>query len=243
MERNACALDTPSRERRSVNREMMIRILLLLSLTLIDCTFVEERTLTYEAEEDDNITIRWDIQIQTDAALTIMKCVFLSDVTEILYEMIRGVEDSESQHEQFDGRVQIDRDALRGGEIRLHLSRVTVKDSGNYSCDLATKYNRILGRWELENSEYFALKVVTKSEVTPKTTNSGLTAAEDDQGQRAKEDLKIVLQLCMLATLIILMALGASGSNYSWRTTKKNPDPAHELELLAETGHEEELFN
>lgn len=112
-----------------------------------------KRTATvFEAKEDDNITIRLDSQLQADVSLADMMCVFHSDVTKILFKMIRGVEDSESQHEQFAGRVQTDRDALRGGRIRLHLSRVTAEDSGSYRCDVAADYDDSLKRWRLETN-------------------------------------------------------------------------------------------
>lgn len=119
-----------------------------------------KRTATFfEAKEDDNITIRLDSQLQADVSLADVMCVFHSDVTKILFKTIRGVEDSESQHEQFAGRVQTDRDALRGGRIRLHLSRVTAEDSGSYRCDVAADYNDSLKRWRLETNENFVLSV------------------------------------------------------------------------------------
>ncbi|XP_039874836.1 uncharacterized protein LOC120725856 isoform X1 [Simochromis diagramma] len=138
----------------------MIRILLFLGLASSVWTFVLKRTATvFEAKEDDNITIRLDSQLQADVSLADMMCVFHSDVTKILFKMIRGVEDSESQDEQFAGRVQTDRDALRGGRIRLHLSRVTAEDSGSYRCDVAADYDDSLKRWRLETNENFVLSV------------------------------------------------------------------------------------
>ncbi|KAL4007520.1 hypothetical protein ACER0C_001372 [Sarotherodon galilaeus] len=138
----------------------MIRILLFLSLASSVWTFVLKRTPTvFEAKEDDNITISLDSQLQADVSLADMMCVFHSDATKILFKMIRGVEDSESQDEQFAGRVQTDRDALRGGRIRLHLSRVTAEDSGNYRCDVSADYDNSLKRWRLETNENFVLSV------------------------------------------------------------------------------------
>ncbi|XP_063317788.1 uncharacterized protein LOC134616723 isoform X3 [Pelmatolapia mariae] len=138
----------------------MIRILLFLGLASSIWTFVLKRTPTvFEAKEDDNITIRLDSQLQADVSLADMMCVFHSDVTKILFKMIRGVEDSESQDEQFAGRVQTDRDALRGGRVRLHLSRVTAEDSGSYRCDVAADYDDSLKRWRLETNENFVLSV------------------------------------------------------------------------------------
>ncbi|XP_025757950.1 uncharacterized protein LOC102080329 isoform X2 [Oreochromis niloticus] len=138
----------------------MIRILLFLSLASSVWTFVLKRTPTvFEAKEDDNITISLDSQLQADVSLADMMCVFHSDATKILFKMIRGVEDSESQDEQFAGRVQTDRDALRGGRIRLHLSRVTAEDSGSYRCDVSADYDNSLKKWRLETNENFVLSV------------------------------------------------------------------------------------
>lgn len=127
--------------------------LLCLSLPSLSSTgmFAVKRTL-YQAEENDNITIRWDSHTQTDMSLTNLVCFLQSKPLKLLYEMINSVEVPESQHQQFAGRVQCDEDALREGRIRLHLSRVTTDDSGNYCCDLAANYDEILRRWVLETS-------------------------------------------------------------------------------------------
>ncbi|KAI3375623.1 hypothetical protein L3Q82_003938 [Scortum barcoo] len=45
-----------------------------------------------------------------------------------------GVEVPESQDEHFAGRVQFDKDVLREGRIRLHVSRLRTDDSGLYHC-------------------------------------------------------------------------------------------------------------
>ncbi|XP_030609630.1 uncharacterized protein LOC115797249 [Archocentrus centrarchus] len=143
----------------------MIQLLLFFSTMSSVWMFVVKKAPTvYQAEEEGNITIRWDSRIQTDLSRANVMCVSRSDVTKTLYKMIRGVEDSESQHEQFAGRVQIDGDALRGGPIRLHLSRVTAEDSGNYSCYLTADYDDSLKRWRLETSEHFALDVSRTSD-------------------------------------------------------------------------------
>ncbi|XP_040911057.1 uncharacterized protein LOC121193025 [Toxotes jaculatrix] len=97
---------------------------------------VVERTQTFsQAEEKDNITIRLDIQTQTDMSLISLVCFFRSNLLKVLFRLINGVEVSESQHQQFAGRVQWDRDALGEGQIRLHESRPTAEDSGRYWCD------------------------------------------------------------------------------------------------------------
>ncbi|KAI3360533.1 hypothetical protein L3Q82_002277 [Scortum barcoo] len=38
------------------------------------------------------------------------------------------------------GRVQFEKDVLRGGRIRLHVSRLRTDDSGSYQCEVKTNY-------------------------------------------------------------------------------------------------------
>lgn len=132
----------------------MIWILLLVGLTSSICgAFVVKRTSTfYQTEEGDNITISWDSPTKADMSLTNLLCFLQSKPVKRLYQMVNGVEVPESQHQQFAGRVQCDKDALRDGRLRLHLSRVTTDDSGAYWCDLAADYDQDLRRWVLQTS-------------------------------------------------------------------------------------------
>ncbi|KAM9717144.1 uncharacterized protein ACNS7B_020908 isoform 5-T8 [Menidia menidia] len=59
----------------------------------------------------------------------------ISFLTELIHV---GDELKESVGEQFAGRVQMDRDALREGRIRLHVSRLRTEDSGWYLCEVRT---------------------------------------------------------------------------------------------------------
>lgn len=68
--------------------------------------------------------------------------------------MENGDDIPKSQHHQFAGRVQFDREAPREGQIRLNLSRVTVEDSGNYRCDLAVS-NKNIDKWAYKTSGKF----------------------------------------------------------------------------------------
>ncbi|XP_045920840.1 uncharacterized protein LOC123980477 [Micropterus dolomieu] len=144
----------------------MIWILLLVGLTSSICgAFVVKRTSTfYQTEEGDNITISWDSPTKADMSLTNLLCFLQSKPVKRLYQMVNGVEVPESQHQQFAGRVQCDKDALRDGRLRLHLSRVTTDDSGAYWCDLAADYDQDLRRWVLQTSEQFVLNVTSRGE-------------------------------------------------------------------------------
>ncbi|XP_051256113.1 uncharacterized protein LOC127363552 isoform X2 [Dicentrarchus labrax] len=169
-----------------MNREKMIWILLLVGLTSSVCgMFVLKKTPTfYQAEEDDNITIGWDSPIMS---LTILSCFFQSEPLKLFYEMVDGVESSESQHQQFAGRVQCDKGALRGGRVRLHVSRVTTDDSGRYWCDLAANYDKIRRRWRLETTEHFVLNVAQtndgeSSDVSLNSSKSQVAATKGQHG-------------------------------------------------------------
>ncbi|KAI3376119.1 hypothetical protein L3Q82_016641, partial [Scortum barcoo] len=122
--------------------------------------FAVKRTL-YQAEENEDITIRWDSHTKTDMSRTNLVCFLQSKPLKVLYERINGVEVPESQHQQFAGRVQCDEDALREGRVRLHLSRVRTDDSGNYWCDLAANYDELPRRWVLKTTEHFVLNVTS----------------------------------------------------------------------------------
>ncbi|XP_026208134.1 uncharacterized protein LOC113157085 [Anabas testudineus] len=143
----------------------MIWILLLVILTSSVCgMLVVKMSLTsYQTEENENVTFRWDIQTFRNSEIYLsvfqIKCVFHSEPPKVLYKMVENIEYTESQHQQFAGRVQLDKDALREGWIGLHLSTVTAEDSGKYQCDLAADYDRKTGRWGLEATEMFVLSV------------------------------------------------------------------------------------
>ncbi|XP_067435609.1 programmed cell death 1 ligand 1-like [Thunnus thynnus] len=134
---------------------MICRILLLISLTSCVCgTFVVKVTQTsYQAEENDNITLEWMFTTKPDSSSTSLNifCELLTDVKPlILYHVHEGVESPESQDGQFAGRVQCDKDALREGRIRLHVSRLRTDDSGLYLCEVKTDYGESFGRCRLK---------------------------------------------------------------------------------------------
>ncbi|XP_045919951.1 butyrophilin-like protein 8 [Micropterus dolomieu] len=124
---------------------MICSILLLISLTSCVCgTFVVNVTQTsYQAEENENITLEWTFTTKTDRPPVplFICCQLLTDRTDsVMYLLREGVEVPESQDEQFAGRVQCDKDVLREGRIRLHVSRLRTEDSGLYLCEVLTNY-------------------------------------------------------------------------------------------------------
>ena len=91
----------------------------------------------YQAEENDNITLEWTFTTRSDKSpnLLFIICNLITDLRVfVVYHLHDGVEVLESQDEQFSGRVQCDRDVLREGRLRLHVSRLRTEDSGQYKC-------------------------------------------------------------------------------------------------------------
>uniref|UniRef100_G3P8F1 Immunoglobulin V-set domain-containing protein n=1 Tax=Gasterosteus aculeatus TaxID=69293 RepID=G3P8F1_GASAC len=60
----------------------------------------------------------------------------------VLFNLHEGVEAPEFQDKRFAGRVQWDKDVLREGRLRLHISRLQTNDSGLYWCLVLTSYGR-----------------------------------------------------------------------------------------------------
>ncbi|XP_041841304.1 uncharacterized protein LOC121639818 isoform X2 [Melanotaenia boesemani] len=125
---------------------MICRMLLLLILISSVCaaTFVVNVTQSsYQAEENHNITLEWTFTTKPDVSwrFLFIICNLITDHRFFtLYHVHEGVEVPESQDEKFAGRVQSDKDVLREGRIRLHVSRLRTNDSGLYVCDVKTDY-------------------------------------------------------------------------------------------------------
>ncbi|XP_074479059.1 uncharacterized protein LOC141760294 isoform X2 [Sebastes fasciatus] len=123
--------------------KMICSIMLLLSLTsCVSGAFVVNVTQTsYQAEENHNITLEWMFTTRTSSSSKslFIVCELLADLkTSVLFHLHEGVESPESQDEQFTGRVRWDKDVLRDGRLRLHMSRLRINDSGVYQCDVQT---------------------------------------------------------------------------------------------------------
>uniref|UniRef100_A0A669DGV5 Ig-like domain-containing protein n=1 Tax=Oreochromis niloticus TaxID=8128 RepID=A0A669DGV5_ORENI len=110
---------------------------------LVVGSFVVDVTQSsYQAEENHDITLEWTFTTKPDTPISALRilCSLNNDLT--LYYLLDGVEFSEVQDEEFSGRVQSDKDALREGRIRLQLSRLRTEDSGLYLCEVDTGYGR-----------------------------------------------------------------------------------------------------
>ncbi|XP_037615061.1 uncharacterized protein LOC119481846 isoform X12 [Sebastes umbrosus] len=123
--------------------KMICSILLLLSLTsCVSGAFVVNVTQTsYQAEENHNITLEWMFTTRTSSSsksLYIICYMFTYLKNSVLFHLHEGVDAPESQDEQFAGRVRWDKDVLRDGRIRFHMSRLRINDSGRYRCEVLT---------------------------------------------------------------------------------------------------------
>ncbi|KAM4714478.1 uncharacterized protein FYW61_019454 [Anableps anableps] len=124
---------------------MISRILLLIILNSCLCaaTFrVNVAQSCYQAEENHSITLEWTFTTTPHGSsreLFILCSLLVPPRELILYQVHEGVEVPESQDEEFSGRVQTDKDVLREGRIRLHVSRLRTEDSGLYLCEVTTE--------------------------------------------------------------------------------------------------------
>ncbi|XP_061582595.1 uncharacterized protein LOC133448250 isoform X4 [Cololabis saira] len=123
---------------------MICRILLLIILTSHVCaTFVVNVTQSsYQTEENHNITLEWTFTPKPEPSSTFLDiyCELRTYLRPFhLFLVMKGVEKTFYHDEQFAGRVQSDRDALREGRLRLHMSRLRTEDSGQYWCKVETE--------------------------------------------------------------------------------------------------------
>ncbi|XP_014874647.1 uncharacterized protein LOC106937581 isoform X2 [Poecilia latipinna] len=164
----SCCLSSSS----SSLRMKMISLLLLILSSCLCATFVVNVTQSsYEAEENHSITLEWTFTTRTQGSYRelFIYCEFKTSVkSRIIYVQRDGVEFPESQDDQFSGRVQSDKDVLREGRIRLHVSRLRTEDSGLYLCDVKTEDGFNSGRCRLNVS---ARRSHSEPKIKPETTN------------------------------------------------------------------------
>ncbi|XP_038160998.1 uncharacterized protein LOC119796484 isoform X3 [Cyprinodon tularosa] len=114
---------------------------LLFIWTPVKATFVVNVTQSsYQAEENHNITLEWTFTTRPNRTWIIYCCVLTLPREIVLYSVYEDVEETEFTDEHFKGRVQMDKDVLREGRIRFHLSRLRTEDSGLYVCNIRTDY-------------------------------------------------------------------------------------------------------
>lgn len=152
------------------------------------------KPLQFHAEEGENLTVEWRFSSEANIPISSVKihCLTVLGLKE-LYHLDNSVE--ESQHEQFAGRVQSDKEALRAGSVRLQLSRVTVKDSGRFLCRMLIASARKVQEFHLNITE--AVKRTTV-EPTPTTLKTPSPPAEG----RWRPGLYVALLMAAAAALM-----------------------------------------
>ncbi|XP_010780106.1 myelin-oligodendrocyte glycoprotein-like [Notothenia coriiceps] len=123
--------------------------LLLFLASCVSGTFVVNVTqASYQAEENQNITLEWTFSTRRDTSLNSISivCDLVSVRPYNLLHLYKGIELPESQDPEFAGRVQWDKDVLTEGRLTLHVSRLRTSDSGFYICKVFTDYGRNNGR-------------------------------------------------------------------------------------------------
>ncbi|XP_015248137.1 PREDICTED: uncharacterized protein LOC107096138 [Cyprinodon variegatus] len=165
---------------------------LYLSWTQVQAaTFVVNVTQSsYQAEENHNITLEWTFTSRPNRTRTIYCCVLTLPREIILYSVYEDVEETEFTDEHFKGRVQMDKDVLREGRIRFHLSRLRTEDSGLYLCYIRTDYGR-----------GSAVSNVTITETVPQRTSPTPEEETIRTGQRSR------LLLCLPAAVFFFFFL------------------------------------
>ncbi|XP_031594487.2 uncharacterized protein LOC116319333 [Oreochromis aureus] len=169
----------------------------ILSLDFVKGSFVVDVTQSsYQAEENHDITLEWTFTTKPDTTISALRilCSLNNDLT--LYYLLDGVEFSEVQDEEFSGRVQSDKDALREGRIRLQLSRLRTDDSGLYLCEVDTGYGRGYNSCRVTVSE-------SKSEKKEKSRQPGRIRPDLDKESKVKVWGIIILAVYMCGLLML----------------------------------------
>ncbi|XP_050926316.1 uncharacterized protein LOC108883801 isoform X21 [Lates calcarifer] len=198
----------------------------------------------YQAEENHHITLEWTFTPKTLSSSNIyILCELLTDqkVSKVLFQLHEGVEVSESQDEQFSGRVQFDKDVLREGRLRLHVSRLRTEDSGLYLCDVKTESG--------SSSDKCRLNVTVRKKDEFTTTRPPVTENTEPEKPGA-EKMKVtvivggVLTVVALILVLIILRVLVKRRNL-WMKKKQeaektpNISEMEKLEILSTDGDEE----
>ncbi|XP_078020628.1 uncharacterized protein LOC144459817 isoform X1 [Epinephelus lanceolatus] len=218
---------------------MMCIILLLINLTSCVCgTFVVNVTQTsYQAEENHNITLEWMFTTKPGSSLhsLFIYCELLTDLrTTGLFHLHKGVEVPDSQDEQFTGRVQCDKDVLREGRLRLHVSRLRTDDSGLYMCEVFTHYGG--------STATCRLNVTAADEPKPqRPTESPQPESPQPESPQSESRgrIGVYVGLGLIALLFICATLFAVKVHFTKCTDKKENYASTDTDVTRETTHQD----
>ncbi|XP_034412819.1 uncharacterized protein LOC117747574 isoform X2 [Cyclopterus lumpus] len=186
-----------------------------LSVSSTGSFLVEVTQTSYEAEENNNVTLGWRFSPRTDGSLNSINifCEKLTHVrTFVLLHLFDGVEVPKSQDERFAGRVQWDKDALREGLVRLQVSRLRTDDSGVYLCDVLTGDGAASRRCNLN--------VTARDQTQPETPRSGGGDPSQTESPSQPESPGWTVLYCLLGLTGPGTLLGVFGGFYYCRGGK-----------------------
>ncbi|CAJ1085788.1 uncharacterized protein LOC122870174 isoform X10 [Xyrichtys novacula] len=143
---------------------MVSRFLLLMALSVcVSGTLVAKvANSSYQAEVDEDLIMEWTFTPRPDSSLKdlyIFCYMFNPQKYSVLLELRKGAEVPEGQAKEFVGIVQYDKEVLREGKIRLHVSSLRTEDSGWYLCDVYPEYGNNLGRFYISVSGTLVVNV------------------------------------------------------------------------------------
>ncbi|XP_056225295.1 uncharacterized protein LOC130164528 isoform X2 [Seriola aureovittata] len=215
--------------------KMICCILLLLTLTSCVCgTFVVNVTQSsYQAEENHNITLEWSFTTKphTPPDFLYILCEKFTDdlkASKVLFHLHEGVEVPESQNKQFSGRVQCEKDVLREGRIRLHVSRLRTEDSGLYLCEVNADYLANFGKCRLSVSAVDQPETQRQTE-RPEPESRGRIGLYAGLGLTAAA---VVVVLAAAAATTLLVKLCSTSSHCATKTTDNTVNPYSRTEKL-----------
>ncbi|XP_069374892.1 programmed cell death 1 ligand 1-like [Paralichthys olivaceus] len=181
---------------------MISWILLLILLISCVCAGALEVNVSqplYQAEESNNVTMEWKFPPEPDRSTNslFIEChLFTDHRVSVLYHLHEGIEFPGSQDEQFSGRVQCDRDVLREGRLRLHVSRLRTEDSGLYECEVMTKQG-----WGADECRLTVTATVAQE---PHTTT---TVSPEPESQKEWLVLLIALAGIVIVIMVIVVVI------------------------------------
>ncbi|KAK7910420.1 hypothetical protein WMY93_015104 [Mugilogobius chulae] len=158
----------------------------------------------HKATEGDNIHLQWDSDSGADLSRLYMTCHFNSGAPRLVFEMERGEESSRNQDPQFSGRVQCVKEVLAQGHIHILFTRLTLQDSGYYTCDMTlNKTKRTFFK-----SEDFVVNVTSRS--TPHSEDpiqTEHTDASEPLSTRTRISPFVVFGVFVVAVVIIICVI------------------------------------
>ncbi|XP_076736796.1 uncharacterized protein LOC112432939 isoform X2 [Maylandia zebra] len=197
----------------------------ILHLDFVKGSFVVDVTQSsYQAEENHNITLEWTFTTKPDTSISALKirCSLITDQKPLtLYFLRDGVEFSEVQDEEFSGRVQSDKDALREGRLRLQLSRLRTEDSGLYLCEVDTGYGCSYNSCRLTVSDANFAETSTMETLL---LSQSLHTPDPKDVTYDRSRVPVVVAVITLLSVVALAGFAAFFSRHIFQKLKKHPE-------------------